>query len=362
MNAKLRLLRGAIFALCALFWAGLFFLTEPSSVSAVSDETYFCLWEDGTESEERYFTAFRDLLGIEGESVVLERDGMRGEIACGEACRELLGLIEHGNFGELAAAGTDGASRIEQAALYRRYRKTLFYAGEWMEWTGRSLAVTRERAAEEVVLLEGEIAPERLIAAHAETVYLRAEGELGGATFVGTYVKKVVAQAPYRAEGECVCLDVPGGARLIAGLPYAERVDVPQDVTFADEGALLACSRITELSLPFVGNAKSDAATEYRGELAHLFSTGESYQTPKTLRKLRVTGGHLTSHAFYACPSLEEIDACGMRSGEIEYDAFADCTQLRYLHCPRADVFLRGTFTRSVAPCGCTVFERAEGA
>ena len=135
---------------------------------------------------------------------------------------------------------------------------------------------------------------------------------------------------------------------------------MPASVYFADEGALLPCEQLEEVEIPFAGSAQSSAGTLYRGEFAHLFSTGAEYCVPVTLKRVRVKGGYLISHAFYACKFVEEIDACGVSARDIERDAFADCISLKLLHTPRADVTLQGNFTKRLAPCGCTVYERAE--
>lgn len=354
-------LRNTVCVLCALFWAGLFFLTPPAGEgAAVGGDTYLCRWENGTETEETYYDAYFGFVGWENDDIVIERGGMRGEISPSEACKNVLSVLEAGNFGETCALSTDGITRLERAALYRRYYGRSWYAEKWFDWTGEGLAAADARSVEEAVLLEGAISPEQLNEVGAKTLYLRKAAAFDENTLVGTKVEKIFAQEPYRADGETVCLITAGGVRLLAGLPLAESIEVPQDIRYADEGALIACTQVREIAVPFVGSAKNPVGSAYRGEFAHLFSTGEAYKVPQTLRKVRVTGGYLASHAFYACPMLEEIDACGLLYDNIEYDAFVDCPALRLVHTPRGNVHLQGQFKVSIAPCGCTVFERVE--
>lgn len=351
-------LRGALCLLCALLWALPLFFPLPRTLSAGAGESYLCRWESGEETQETYASALRDLDGMEEGVLVLGRDGMRGEISPGTECENAVSVLENGNMGELFALRTEGLARLERAALYRAYGERLWYAGEWFGWTGEAFARRSAGEAEEVVLLSGKISAARLLEAGTKTLFLRAEAEIDETTLCGTRVETVSAEEPYRAEGGCVCLSTAGGVRLVAGLPLATQIIVPADTAFADEGALLACTEIAGLTLPFVGSAKNSAGSGFKGELAHLFSTGEQYKIPQTLRKIRVTGGSLVSHAFYACSMLEEIDACGLGYDDIAYDAFADCTGLRLLHTPRGNVRLPGNFRISIAPCGCTVFER----
>lgn len=360
MKGKLKIIRGAICVLFALMWAVLLFAPLPASVAARTQEYYRCVWADGTETEESYFSAYLSLMGLEGDVLVLGRAGELGTIAAGDACIAAAKILEAGEFGELMVLGTEGLTRLECAALYRRYSGRLWYAGEFFQWTGDAFSRTSAYEAREIVLLDGSISASRLAAAGATRLYVHGGAAFEKEMLEGTAVEEVVAAPPYLSAGNTVCLSTPGGVRLLAGMPTAKSITVPDSVYFADEGALLACTELEEITLPFAGSAKSPAGSAYRGEFAHLFSTGKEYKVPQTLRKVRVTGGYLTSHAFYTCRMIEEIDACGVASEQIEAEAFVDCTSLRTLHTPRADVTLRGTFTARALPCGCTLYERAE--
>lgn len=359
MKGNVNKIRSAVFVLLALFWSGLLFFPMPRTVASGADERYLCVWEDGSRTEERYFTAYRDFAGTTEEGTILiGRNGMHGEIAAGDAFLRAVRVFDGGNLGELFAADISGVTRLERVALYRRYRGRLWYADEFFAWSGADMVPAELAKAEEIVLLSGSLSAKKIAEAGVAALDLRAEAEFSADTLRGTHVGSVTAEAPYSSSGNAVCLSTPGGVRLLAGVPRAERVEVPREVYFADEGALLPCERIEEVSLPFAGSSVSDKGSAYKGEFAHLFSDGSAYLVPKTLKRVRISGGYLVSHAFYACGGIEEIDACGVSPDAIERDAFSDCLSLRLLHTPRADVRLAGNFRSHTAPCGCTVYER----
>lgn len=360
MKYNVKPIRNALFLLCALFWGLLFFLPMPRA-RAAGDDMYRCVWADGTETEESYFSAYSSLVGMDdGGEIVLGRGERTGVVAAGEACRAAFRIFEEGGLADLLGLDISCVSRLERAALYRRYQSRLWYADEYFAWSGEEMQRAEAQRAETLVFLSGDMTATRLIETQAERLSLRAEATFTASVIAGTNVKEVIAEAPYFAEGNTVCLSTAGGVRLLAGLPSARKVTVPENVYFADEGALLPCENLEEVEIPFAGSAKSSAGTLYRGEFAHLFSTGKEYRVPVTLKTVRVKGGYLISHAFYACKYVETIDACGVSARDIERDAFADCVSLKLLHTPRADVVLSGNFTKHTAPCGCTVYERAE--
>ncbi len=359
-SAKLNGIKCALFVLCALFWALLFFLPMPK-VSAVSEESYLCLWADGEETRENYFAAYADMVGMNdvGE-VILERDGRQGSIPAGEACSAAFSTLEGGGLAELLQLKISGVSRLERAALYRRYQTRLWYADEFFAWNGEAIERAAARRAESLVFLAGSMTATRLTETQATRLYLRAAAEFDADVLTGTAVKEVVAEPPYFSEGNAVCLSTAGGVRLLAGIPTAKSVTVSEDVSFADEGALLPCTALEEVTIPFVGNVRSSQGTLYRGEFAYLFSTGKEFCVPASLKRVRVTGGYLSPYAFYVCKNIEEIDACGIPAQDVEKDAFAGCVSLKLLHTSRADVTLQGNFTKRLAPCGCTIYERAD--
>ncbi len=360
MKYGMKSVRSALFVLLALFWALLFFLPMPRSW-AVGDETYRCVWADGTETEESYFSAYSDLVGMnDGGELVLGRGDLTGVIAASEACQSAFHVFENGGLGDLLQLNISAVTRLERAALYRRYQNRLWYADEYFAWSGEALQRTEAQRAETLVLLAGDMTATRLIETQAERLFLRADANFSASVVEGTAVKEVLAEQPYSSEGNTVCLSTPGGVRLLAGLPAARTVTVPERVYFADEGALLPCTQLEAVEIPFAGSAQSSVGTLFRGEFAHLFSTGKEYRVPETLKRVRVKGGYLIAHAFYSCKYVEEIDACGVSVENIERDAFVDCTSLKLLHTPRENVRLQGNFTKHLAPCGCTIYERAD--
>lgn len=354
--------RRVICAVCAAAFAAaaalMLFAPFPQELPH-SDEAYACAWEDGTATRETYESAYAALYGASEEGAVLERGGVYGVIACGDAYAAAYGALADGSLAELLSIGTEGIPRIGYAALWRGYSHTAWYAGEWFAWTqGGVTRVSDAGEAERAVLLSGTIAPSVLRDAGITELELRPEAEFSARTLAGTAVKRVTAQPPYASAGGVVYLDTAGGRRLAGAVPAAESLVVAPDAVFADEGALAACIRLREVKLPFVGSAASGSGGTFRGEFAHLFVSDGAYRVPETLVRIAVTGGTLVSHAFYACTGLEEIVACGVDADRISPTAFAGCPSLKRIHSPRLDIVTDGAFSCSAAPCGCYLFEK----
>lgn len=354
MNALKR-----IAAVCvSLLYAALFLLLlgMPFPVtSSATDIRYLCTWEDGETTEESYFTARRDGSGVSSEGeVLLMREGRIGVIAPDDEMRKAFETLNGGTLAKLLALELP-ADPLFSAALAEHFSPYIWcYNGEYFR-LGESFSPCERGEAEIFVLLGGETTAAALNACGARMLELRSGAELRYSALVGTGIEDVKAQEPYRAEESVVLRMTPSGERLIAGMPLAKTVSA-LTVSYADEGALLPCTQVEALDLAFVGSAKDRSGSNYRGELAHLFSTGERYEVPSTLKKVRVRGGALVSHAFYGCGSVEEIDACGVPPERIEADAFSDCTSLQSLHCARDDIPFEGNKER--LPCGCTRYTR----
>lgn len=340
----------AIFTAACLFC---FFLPLPEKIS--SDETYQCVWADGSVTEESFSSACQSLAGMDKESVILSRNGLTGKIE--SEASAVYATLENGSFSELlecTAAGT----RIDGAALYRAFSDRVWYNGEYYVWTGDKIKRVSRAERNEVVFLEGSVTPRVLETTGASTVYLRKGATVSASSFAESNVKKVYAEAPFAENGGAIYLDTAGGKRLLAALCDLKELSLDKESAFADEGALLVCQTITSLTVPFVGSAKSPYGTAYTGEFAYLFSNGKEYRVPETLSRVTVTGGRLISFAFYACPNLKEINACGVEPGEIAKTAFAGLASLEALHTPKSDVTLAGNFTSRTETCGCTVYIR----
>ena len=102
----------------------------------------------------------------------------------------------------------------------------------------------------------------------------------------------------------------------------AERIVVPDYVTYIPKGAFSGCSNLTEVTLPFVGESKK---TKYPfGYIFGSYSYADStqikqehydsgsgtlswYYLPNSLEKVIITGGDIFYGAFYGCERLTEI-------------------------------------------------------
>lgn len=342
--------------LCAIFFALALFYPLPRVLEGAERPAYSCLWEDGTRTDESYYTAFRDYAGVSAEGdVLLSRSGRAGVIPAEEESRLCFSTLKSADLAELLAlrAPADPLFSSAYADVFSHY---VWYDGDLFVYDGTRIVRDDAAKGEIFVLLGGSVRASVLIRTGATAVELRPRAEVTPYMFIGTGIVHAEGFPPYSVEGNAVCLDTVSGKRLVAGLPLAKSVTATQ-MRFADEGALLACTEVAELDLAFAGSSVDPRGTTYRGELAHVFSAGTEYRVPESLKKVRIRGGALISHAFYACGMLEEIDACGVPAKQIEDDAFADCTHLKLLHCARDDLPLTGE--KTPLPCGCTLYTLA---
>lgn len=358
MGLKLR--KTANFLLAFLLTAVCFLLLLfplPASAGA-EEERYLCEWEDGTSSTEGYASAFACLTGIGDDGwIELKRGTHVGRIRPSFAAMRVADVFRAGELAELIALDLSGLSRIERAALFCEYGDCVWYAGDAFRYTGRSVSPSEKMGAKRVSLLMGEL-PEGFLKLYAAaSLHLGPDAEFRAADLIGSRVCTVTAAQPYRAEGGQIFLDTPGGRRLVAALPDSEEL-VLFESDFADMGALSACEGLRSLTIPYAGNMRDPLGGEYRGEVAWLFIREGAYCVPATLEHVKVTGGKLGAYAFYACPNVVSIDACGLAAEDVSAQAFLGADGLRLLHTPRADVVLNGEFSSRTAPCGCTVYER----
>lgn len=329
------------------------FLPLPKKIS--NNETYDCVWADGSVTKESYSSAYKSLAGMDGESVILSREGLTGKIE--SEAGAVYAALKSGNLAEILECTLAG-TRIDSAALYREFSNRVWYNGDYYVWTGSKIERVSRAERGEIVFWEGNVTPRILRETNATTVYLRAGASISASSFIESKVEKVYAEAPYQENGGAVYLNTAGGKRLLAALSGIQELVLDEDLAFADEGALLACQALTSLTVPFAGSARSPYGTDYKGEFAHLFSDGKEYRVPETLTRVTVTGGRIIPYAFYACPNLKEIDACTVPEGEISKTAFSGLTSLETLHTPKRDVLLTGNFTSYTATCGCTIYTR----
>ncbi|MGN0822526.1 MAG: hypothetical protein ACI4NG_02005, partial [Candidatus Gallimonas sp.] len=248
-------------------------------------------------------------------------------------------------------------SPLESAAVCRMTERRLYYEGDCFRWTGERVERAEIRVAEEVVLLGGTLPRGFLRETCAGKLVVRSGAELNFLTLTDSVVTELSAEEPYALQNGCVTRKT-AGVRLVAGMPLAESVSAEYD--YADERALEACRAVKEAALPFAGNAPDETMTGYVGDFGYIFGRDESgaYLVPDSLVRVRIAGGALLPFAFYRCETLEEIDVCGVAAEKISAQAFENLPSLKRLHCPRSDLSLNG-FRTTVAPCGCTVYERA---
>lgn len=329
------------------------FLPLPRKIS--NSETYRCVWADGSITEESYSSAYQSLVGIDGEEVVLSRNGLTGRVKS-EAGR-VYETLQEGSLAELLRCSPEG-TRIDSAALYRTFINRAWYDGSYYVWTGAKIKRVTRAARPELVVLSGRLSASVLRESGAKSVYLRAGAEVQAGTFVGSGVENLYAQLPYEVSDGALYLNTVGGKRLVAALGGVRELAVLGDIKFIAEGALLACDDLVALTLPFLGSAESRNSAAYKGELAHLFSDGREYRVPETLVRVKITGGSIVPFAFYACSGVKEIDACGVPENDISQTAFTGIESLEVLHTPKKNVVLTGDFTSYTADCGCTVYHR----
>ena len=348
-------------ALLALLLAAAAFLAPfPGRYGTAHQERYLCVWEDGSDTKESYYSAYPLLQGMsKSGNVLLSRGGMLGEVGASEPFRAAVEIFERGSLKQLYAFDAQGILPLEHACLWRTYKERIYYAGGAFRWTGERVA-SAEGTGKELVLLEGSVSSTVLKRTGVEKLILRKDAQFSARTILGTNVKSIEAQAPYSALSGGVYLDTVGGKRLLAIIADCETLEI-EDCDFIEAGALLLCKSLRSLSLPFVGSAKTDNLTGYKGELSYLFQNGESSRVPQTLNYVAVSGGYLIDFAFYGCSGLEEINACGVKSEDISSMAFHGLDALRRLHTPRESVLLTGEFISYPAPCGCWIYERVHG-
>ena len=346
------LLFGAAFAF-------VLFLPYPKNIGLRTD-TYTVHWSDGSRTEESFADALSCVIGVtEDGEILLQRGALFGTYVGENYLKEAVRILEEGELAPMLAMDFP-FNRLESAALFRAYGDRLcFDTGEWLRFNGEKVVLTEIGRAGTVFFTGGTLSASLLIPTGAERLILGDLAEFSYQTVYGTSVR-IEGKSRYIVENGAV-IDTSLGKIFAAGEPLATDIVVP-DVTVAAQGALLPARELVSVSLPFVGSGPVAAGERFYGELGYLFSEGEEYFVPATLKRVRVRGGALISFAFYHCPDLEEIDACGVDPLDIESEAFEGLPSLRYLHTPRADVKLTDSekFTTYVAECGCTIYERKE--
>lgn len=343
----------------ALWLAGTLLLFLPLPQSTAAEQTYLCFWESGV-TEESYASAFADFAGADEARIFLQRDGRTGAIAPSQAYSAAYRTLDAGSYSEVLSLSQEGCTRLERAALVRIFSRRLWYANGLLSWNGETLvSIDAPRSDHDgtLTLFAGFPTAETIAVLGVMTLDCREGVEVSAARLAGTQVVRILASPPYASDGSVVTLETAGGRRIVCAAPTATTLILP-DADYADEGALAACTSLCELTLPFVGSAKISAGSDYEWLFAHLFVSDSLYRVPETLAKVTVTGGVIAANAFYACPMIEDVNACTVFAQNIDRDAFVGMVGLQSLHTPRADVRLTGSFTASPLACGCTQYTR----
>lgn len=338
-----------IFAAGYLLCALLCVLPFPQATAAVSGE-YEAVWQSGAVTRESYAAAYSALCGCGPDKIVLERAGERGEIAAGEAFRKSYAVLQEGNLLELLTAEFGGLSRLERAALYRTFARSVYYSADLYAFDGERVFRTPRGAFNVFVWLDGSVSSSVIRATGAKKLVLHGEAILSASALSGSGIEEIEAREPYVSEGGAVLLRTAGGTRLVAALPACETLSV-KDCDFCDEGALSPCTGLVTAELPFAGSAKN-ASKDDDGRLLWAFGT----KIPETLKQVKITGGEISAFAFTGCEKVEEIDLCGIPAERVSSSAFTGCGSLKLLHTAK-ELSLDG-FVRTELACGCFLYER----
>jgi len=359
MANPMRIKRFFCIAAGILFTAALIFalfLPFPAA-SSVSDERYLCLWEDGSRTQERYYSAYAALKGVSDGSILLSRDGMTGTIEAGDSFREAVSVANGGTLAELLAFRAGTLSSLEQSALCRILEGRIWYAEGVFVWDGERVRSANAQKADEVVLLSGAFETGFLANSEAEALHVCAEGEPNADDLSLSSVTSLTTEAPWYSENDALYTAAAGALRLVAVLPDVTDAVISENARFCEQGALLPCRNLQSVSLPFLGSAKSTYFSSYDPFFGYLFADEDgNYRFPASLRRIRVTGGKIAAHAFYRTEGIEELDLCGIPAKDIEKDAFAELTSLNRLHTKKR-LRLDG-FSSVRESCGCYLYTK----
>ncbi len=266
----------AVFSAACLFSL---FLPLPKKIS--NREFYDCVWADGSVTEENYSSAYKSLAGMDGESVILLREGLTGKIE--SEASTVFATLENGNFAQIIACRAEG-TRIDSAALYREFSDRVWYNGEYYVWTGNKIERVSRASRSEIVFLEGNVSPRVLKETDAIAVYLRKGAEVSITSFAESKVENVYTESPYAERGGAVYLDTAGGKRLLAALGGIRGLTLCEDLSFADEGALIACQALASLTVPFWETQNLPQDRRITANLRTCFRTAGNIAFPKRFR------------------------------------------------------------------------------
>ncbi len=335
-----------LFVLCACC------LVPFPRAAAAREETFEAVWENGAVTQESYASAYSALSGGGSGSLLLEREGIRGEISASERYRAVRAVFQEGSLLDLLTLQTEGLSSLERAAIYRDFSDTGFYSADLFAYDGDRVFRTLRASFSTLVLLDGSVSSGFLCEIGAQKLVLRSGAEFSASSLAGTKIAEIEAAAPYVVKEGGVYLSTAGGTRLVAALPNMEEFKA-EGYDFCDDGALSPCKDLVSLELPFAGSARSILGSDYDGRI--LWALGGS--APQTLKRVKLTGGTVGQLAFLGLNGVEEIDLCGIPEENISPLAFESLKGLLRLHTTK-NLQLEG-FSRTLLPCGCTLYERS---
>lgn len=326
-------------------------LLFPPAAQIGKGEATSVVWQSG-EREISYAEAVETLRGCDGEKLYFY-GGETGEAETGAAFKEVYSVLEGGGLLSLLTIKTEGLGRVERVALYRKFGDTGYYSGDLFAFDGVRVLRTRRKGFGEIVLLDGALSADVLKNSGAKRLVLRGGSRMTAAALVSSQVEEAVAEAPYFMQGNVLSLATAGGARLVAGLPLAEELCASEG-SYCDEGAFAPCDRLVSLTAPFIGSAKSLLATDRDGRLSYMFGG----TVPRSLERVKATGGVISPFAFTGCGFIKEIDLCGLAEEDVSAQAFYGCERLERLHTKKRGLSLSGGFSVRSLPCGCLLYER----
>lgn len=152
------------------------------------------------------------------------------------------------------------------------------------------------------------------------------------------------------------------GAFAFSGCNKITEITVPNNVETIEIGTFSGCSALTSITLPFVGNKKSDFISTKKSLLGYIFGNEPfdgsiaisqnygtysnntvTYYIPRALKSVKITGGEILAGAFYNCTTLTHIEITNSVK-EIENSAFYNCKNLISLQLPK-DIKILGDDT-----------------
>lgn len=152
----------------------------------------------------------------------------------------------------------------------------------------------------------------------------------------GTYVLRSYALADHP---EFRTLVIPRGVTSLEANAFGTSLQnvtslvIGEDVTRIAPGALSNCLKLSELTLPFVGENRDGSGKAFLTAICGADTYTDNYKYLYSLRKVTVTGGAIAQQAFYNCQNLTEV-ILGEGVPSIGGLAFYNCSRIAKLQVP----------------------------